>query len=111
MFFFFQAEDGIRDGHVTGVQTCALPILTVPDEEVNSSGMRCAVHKFLELQEEHGLTYKLFLNSESVFSQEPNVHKHYIYTGTIRTLMPAALFYGQETHTGEPLSGMIRPYI
>src|SRR5438876_11194165 len=27
-FFFFQAEDGIRDGRVTGVQTCALPILT-----------------------------------------------------------------------------------
>src|SRR5690625_7097036 len=26
-FFLFQAEDGIRDGHVTGVQTCALPIL------------------------------------------------------------------------------------
>jgi len=25
LFFFFQAEDGIRDG-VTGVQTCALPI-------------------------------------------------------------------------------------
>src|SRR5690606_41052719 len=27
VFFFFQAEDGIRDFHVTGVQTCALPIL------------------------------------------------------------------------------------
>src|SRR5690625_6231280 len=26
LFSFFQAEDGIRDGHVTGVQTCALPI-------------------------------------------------------------------------------------
>src|SRR5689334_7590270 len=26
-FFFFQAEDGIRDGTVTGLQTCALPIL------------------------------------------------------------------------------------
>src|SRR5262249_59248626 len=26
--FFFQAEDGIRDWSVTGVQTCALPILT-----------------------------------------------------------------------------------
>src|SRR5690625_7998711 len=26
-FFFFKAEDGIRAGHVTGVQTCALPIL------------------------------------------------------------------------------------
>src|SRR5690348_17408955 len=28
IFFFFQAEDGIRDGRVTGVQTCALPIST-----------------------------------------------------------------------------------
>src|SRR5207249_8264043 len=27
IFFFFQAEDGIRDRNVTGVQTCALPIL------------------------------------------------------------------------------------
>src|SRR5699024_3311221 len=29
--FFFQAEDGIRDRNVTGVQTCALPILTAPE--------------------------------------------------------------------------------
>src|SRR5205823_11236105 len=28
-FFFFQAEDGIRDKLVTGVQTCALPILVI----------------------------------------------------------------------------------
>src|SRR5205823_8213179 len=28
-FFFFQAEDGIRDKLVTGVQTCALPILSI----------------------------------------------------------------------------------
>src|SRR5690606_39547136 len=36
--FFFQAEDGIRDFHVTGVQTCALPIsdgiLATPVETV-----------------------------------------------------------------------------
>src|SRR2546430_2998140 len=31
-FFFFQAEDGIRDLTVTGVQTCALPIFTYPRE-------------------------------------------------------------------------------
>src|SRR3989454_11219127 len=31
-FFFFQAEDGIRDYKVTGVQTCALPISVVPIE-------------------------------------------------------------------------------
>src|SRR5690606_40367896 len=29
-FFFCQAEDGIRDFHVTGVQTCALPIYSGP---------------------------------------------------------------------------------
>src|SRR2546430_8858545 len=29
VFFFFQAEDGIRDLTVTGVQTCALPILCI----------------------------------------------------------------------------------
>src|SRR5437868_13899853 len=29
-FFFFQAEDGIRDRNVTGVQTCALPISSPP---------------------------------------------------------------------------------
>src|SRR5205807_6316084 len=29
-FFFFQAEDGIRDYKVTGVQTCALPISDMP---------------------------------------------------------------------------------
>src|SRR5256886_5813124 len=32
-FFFFQAEDGIRDLTVTGVQTCALPIYRAPDAE------------------------------------------------------------------------------
>src|SRR6266481_7249794 len=40
-FFFFQAEDGIRDGTVTGVQTCALPILGLhaPEEE------GCSAHR------------------------------------------------------------------
>src|SRR5690606_39752797 len=32
--FFFQAEDGIRDFHVTGVQTCALPISRASPEGV-----------------------------------------------------------------------------
>src|SRR5258708_10905503 len=30
--FFFQAEDGIRDDLVTGVQTCALPICKISDQ-------------------------------------------------------------------------------
>src|SRR5438128_2874011 len=32
MIFFFQAEDGIRDATVTGVQTCALPICTFRED-------------------------------------------------------------------------------
>src|SRR5690625_5362411 len=53
-FFFFQAEDGIRDGHVTGVQTCALPIcrtqprpsLPAPSPMVSGSGISpiCPAH-------------------------------------------------------------------
>src|SRR6266513_3974965 len=31
-YFFFKAEDGIRDRNVTGVQTCALPISRIPDD-------------------------------------------------------------------------------
>src|SRR5690625_6341518 len=35
--FLFQAEDGIRDGHVTGVQTCALPIFHRSLNALNNS--------------------------------------------------------------------------
>src|SRR2546430_7183025 len=51
IFFFFQAEDGIRDLTVTGVQTCALPISNadaVPRGLMVSSGLpampNCPVH-------------------------------------------------------------------
>src|SRR3712207_6911722 len=40
-FFFFQAEDGIRDIGVTGVQTCALPIC-LGDREVGDALERVA---------------------------------------------------------------------
>src|SRR3712207_7435978 len=44
--FFFQAEDGIRDIGVTGVQTCALPILPLPPEllGVRGAGGRALRH-------------------------------------------------------------------
>src|SRR3712207_7192096 len=37
-FFFFQAEDGIRDIGVTGVQTCALPILVLHTDQPGLQG-------------------------------------------------------------------------
>src|SRR5258708_20669282 len=36
VFFFFQAEDGIRDDLVTGVQTCALPIYSFHPETTSA---------------------------------------------------------------------------
>src|SRR5699024_11619241 len=49
LFFFFQAEDGIRDRNVTGVQTCALPISSRPGTSQAGSGGPCrpiAVHRY-----------------------------------------------------------------
>src|SRR5436309_15339337 len=53
-FFFFQAEDGIRDFHVTGVQTCALPICREPPRIIRrgdlltaeGAGLQLAVHSW-----------------------------------------------------------------
>src|SRR5947207_5735928 len=56
VFFFFQAEDGIRDHCVTGVQTCALSICktvkpTISEEEVDRLARRLGVGRaeFVEL--------------------------------------------------------------
>src|SRR3989454_12670749 len=43
MHFFFQAEDGIRDYKVTGVQTCALPIYALSAQ--TSTRYRCALFR------------------------------------------------------------------
>src|SRR5688572_32206833 len=53
-FFFFQAEDGIRDLTVTGVQTCALPILDLdpchaPLEELPAGVARIEVYNKIDL--------------------------------------------------------------
>src|SRR5690606_39806765 len=47
--FFFQAEDGIRDFHVTGVQTCALPICCVPVNDCSPGMMKDRLwHGFID---------------------------------------------------------------
>ncbi|MBQ0140159.1 MAG: M20/M25/M40 family metallo-hydrolase [Kurthia sp.] len=88
-----------------------LMLVTVPDEEVNSAGMRIAVEHIAKMQRDSLLKVQLFLNSEPSFSQGPTDINEYIYSGTIGKIMPAALFYGKETHVGEPLKGMTAPYM
>src|SRR5207249_1742629 len=46
LIFFFQAEDGIRDRNVTGVQTCALPISLVGDQRKDPVAPRLLVQPF-----------------------------------------------------------------
>src|SRR6266496_5585992 len=50
-FFFFQAEDGIRDLYVTGVQTCALPI-SLACEQPSGSGRPISHWSHRELADE-----------------------------------------------------------
>src|SRR2546429_8964977 len=47
-FFFFQAEDGIRDVAVTGVQTCALPIFVSETSAAKAVAVEIAVEPALE---------------------------------------------------------------
>ncbi|PWK13023.1 M20/M25/M40 family metallo-hydrolase [Tumebacillus permanentifrigoris] len=83
-----------------------LLLLTVPDEEVNSVGMRAAVPKLLELAETYGLDYQVVLNSEPMFNTEPGDDRKFVYTGSIGKILPGFFCVGKETHVGEPLSGL-----
>ena len=88
-----------------------LLLLTVPDEEVDSAGMRAAVENLDGIKKKHSLDISLFLNSEPSFTQRPEDPNYYIYSGSIGKIMPSALFYGIETHAGEPLRGLNAYYM
>lgn len=88
-----------------------LLLVTVPDEEVSSRGMLAAVPGILEIVQAYNLKIKLFLNGEPSFTQQPLDNNHYIYSGSIGKILPAALFYGVPTHAGEPLSGITSHFI
>jgi arginine utilization protein RocB len=83
-----------------------LLLLAVPDEEVNSAGMRAAVPVLVEMAEKYHLNYKLVLNSEPMFTRYPGDQTNYIYTGSIGKVLPGFYCYGKETHVGEPLAGL-----
>src|SRR5438445_10128364 len=64
-FFFFQAEDGIRDIGVTGVQTCALPILAA----AKASGVRHVIFGDLFLEDVRAYREQKLARSEEHTSE------------------------------------------
>src|SRR3712207_8107410 len=63
-FFFFQAEDGIRDHCVTGVQTCALPICS--PGSIGACATPSRVFKGMRMAGQHGNVRVTVLNLEVV---------------------------------------------
>ena len=77
-FFFFQAEDGIRDWSVTGVQTCALPISKVALDLMLGN----QPHEVIYLKEYQNLLYLVDKNSGIwVFDNLGNFKKKLNYKG------------------------------
>src|SRR5438874_13075797 len=79
VFFFFQAEDGIRDLYVTGVQTCALPISVrcacihggwALDLCRPSPGTGCRVHADLPRSEERRVGKECIARRSSYLSKK-----------------------------------------
>ncbi len=90
-----------ESGHCPG----NILFLSVPDEEANSAGMLSAVPELLRLQEQ-GLRFAGAINSEPFFPAYPGDTTRYIYTGTVGKLLPMVFCQGQQTHAGEPFSGL-----
>src|SRR5690606_40327954 len=85
--FFFQAEDGIRDFHVTGVQTCALPIWSRTTSAIETRSPELIFASYSWARRDHmvrltfGLPFRvasascIVLSDESLRSEERRVGK------------------------------------
>src|SRR5699024_11459731 len=66
-YFFFQAEDGIRDRNVTGVQTCALPILIICVPPGKVEDYAHAVGSVAKLAANAGVARLIFSSATSIY--------------------------------------------
>src|SRR5690606_13811231 len=96
--FFFQAEDGIRDFHVTGVQTCALPIyllnstfMETPNNHKLSTDESLFVRGPLSRFKELTFAFKVFFNFINAFRK-----MHFI--GTCVTVFGSARLTKDSEH-------------
>ena len=79
-------------------------VISVPDEENLSAGMRGAAVLLSELKEKHGFNYKLMINSEPHQRKNP---KNGIYSlGSVGKLLPFVYVRGYMSHAGKVFEGL-----
>src|SRR2546426_7465454 len=89
IFFFFQAEDGIRDYKVTGVQTCALPIYSAEQ------------HTLRSWQSQHGVRLR----------RAPGAARRKMQRGSrALTAAPSWVFRSEERRVGKECRSRWSPY-
>src|SRR5256885_9716949 len=93
--FFFQAEDGIRDYKVTGVQTCALPILAERALYLPSAGLALAAGAWLKDLETRRLAVVLSL---------------LVVAGGVRTALRVPVWRGKRGPSGRGVGGFPPPF-
>ncbi len=79
-------------------------LISVPDEENLSAGMRGATYLLKELKDKYNLNYKLMLNSEP--HERGNDLKPTIYDGSIGKIMPVVYVRGKLAHVGQVYLGL-----
>src|SRR5256885_16200870 len=113
-FFFFQAEDGIRDYKVTGVQTCALPICTVGASQVVDEMLFCFTHTteipwMLPGVRPTGRRVEIPLLAVVKFRGDKLYHEH-IYWDQASVLVQVGLLRSEERRVGKECRSRWSPY-
>src|SRR5689334_23903731 len=94
IFFFFQAEDGIRDGTVTGVQTCALPILAAGTPHPDAAKLAATAGK--------ASRFNTYASGPMLFGMiVPNNYSGWNHSGIIIALVLGLGFRSEERRVGK----------
>src|SRR5437868_15520066 len=97
--FFFQAEDGIRDRNVTGVQTCALPISVV-------AFRMCGVEVTLELNVDRDV-FDLVLRTGSGHAQQAHTRSEERRVGKSVDLGGGGVFHNKTRNIRHPARSLV----
>src|SRR3989442_15527247 len=89
MFFFFQAEDGIRDADVTGVQTCALPICVPTVELERPDASNASANNVADAPPRTGSSVRWALSSEVTWVNPERKNVLAAITSIARLITPA----------------------